>query len=70
MLITLQFVRRKVLNCIQSWVSFRCKSTALGLAPGLAVGLMGGAMTTTPTLAAAQDAVRSGLVEAPPGYHS
>lgn len=39
----------------------------LDLAPGLAAGLMGGAMTTTPTLAAAQDAVRSGLFEVPPG---
>ncbi len=34
----------------------------LDFAPGLAAGLMGGAMTTTPTLAAAQDAVNSGLV--------
>jgi putative transport protein len=34
----------------------------------LLAGLMGGAMTTTPTLAAAQDAVTSGLVEAPPGF--
>ena len=40
----------------------------LDLAPGLSAGLMGGAMTTTPTLAAAQDAVRSGLVEIPSGY--
>jgi putative transport protein len=35
------------------------------LEPGLAAGLMGGAMTTTPTLAAAQDAVRSGIFEVP-----
>jgi putative transport protein len=42
-------------------------SGALELAPGLAAGLLGGAMTTTPTLAAAQDAVRSGLVDLPPG---
>ncbi|MEP4484891.1 MAG: TrkA C-terminal domain-containing protein [Halioglobus sp.] len=42
----------------------------LDFAPGLAAGLMGGAMTTTPTLAAAQDAVRSGLVEMPAGYTS
>ncbi len=41
---------------------------ALDFAPGLAAGLMGGAMTTTPTLAAAQDAIRSGLVEAPAGF--
>ena len=40
----------------------------LDLEPGLAAGLMGGAMTTTPTLAAAQDAVRSGLVEIPVGF--
>lgn len=40
---------------------------ALDLAPGMAAGLMGGAMTTTPTLAAAQDAVTSGLVTVPAG---
>jgi putative transport protein len=39
----------------------------LDFAPGLAAGLMGGAMTTTPTLAAAQDAVNSGLVNLPEG---
>ncbi len=39
----------------------------LDLAPGMAAGLLGGALTTTPTLAAAQDAVRSGLVTAPEG---
>jgi putative transport protein len=39
----------------------------LDFAPGLAAGLMGGAMTTTPTLAAAQDAVNSGLVNIPEG---
>jgi putative transport protein len=40
----------------------------MGLAPGLAAGLLGGAMTTTPTLAAAQDAVRSGIAPVPDGY--
>ena len=40
----------------------------LDFAPGLSAGLLGGALTTTPTLAAAQDAVRSGLVEVPGGY--
>lgn len=42
----------------------------LNLAPGLSAGLMGGAMTTTPTLAAAQDAVKSGLSKIPEGYTS
>ncbi len=42
----------------------------LDFEPGLAAGLMGGAMTTTPTLAAAQDAVRSGLVDVPAGFTS
>ena len=51
--------------------------TAFGLAwllagwldfePGLGAGLLGGAITSTPTLAAAQDAVRSGLVDVAPG---
>lgn len=39
----------------------------LGLAPGLAAGILGGAMTTTPTLAAAQEAVQSGLYRIPAG---
>jgi putative transport protein len=40
-------------------------ASLLEFAPGLAAGMMGGAMTTTPTLAAAQDAVRSGLYSVP-----
>ena len=40
---------------------------ALDLAPGLSAGVLAGAMTTTPTLASAQDAVRSGLAEFPAG---
>ncbi len=40
----------------------------MGLAPGLTAGLLGGAMTTTPTLAAAQDAVKSGIVPLPDGF--
>lgn len=36
-------------------------SQLFGFAPGFNAGLMGGALTSTPTLAAAQDAVRSGL---------
>ena len=39
----------------------------LDLAPGMVAGLMGGAMTTTPTLAAAQDAVNAGLYSIPTG---
>ncbi len=45
-------------------------ANVLNLAPGLAAGLMGGAMTTTPTLAAAQDVVRSGLMDIPDGISS
>ncbi len=45
-------------------------ASALGLAPGMSAGLLGGALTTTPTLAAAQDAVRSGLMEVPSGFTS
>lgn len=40
----------------------------LDLEPGMAAGLLGGAMTTTPTLAAAQDAVRSGIASIPEGF--
>ncbi len=39
----------------------------LGLPFGGIAGLLAGAMTTTPTLAAAQEAVRSGLVAVPEG---
>lgn len=45
-------------------------SSVLGFAPGMSAGLLGGALTTTPTLAAAQDAVRSGLVNIPEGFTS
>ncbi|MGD8975178.1 MAG: TrkA C-terminal domain-containing protein [Desulfobacterales bacterium] len=45
-------------------------SNLLDLAPGLSAGLMGGAMTTTPTLAAAQEAILSGLAKVPDGYTS
>lgn len=43
-------------------------ASALGLAPGLSAGILGGAMTTTPTLAAAQEAVHSGLAAIPDGF--
>ncbi len=39
----------------------------MGLPFGGTAGLLAGAMTTTPTLAAAQEAVRSGLVDIPSG---
>ncbi len=39
----------------------------MGLPFGGTAGLLAGAMTTTPTLAAAQEAVRSGLVDIPAG---
>ena len=43
-------------------------SQTLGFAPGLSAGVLGGAMTTTPTLAAAQEAVNSGLAKIPEGF--
>jgi putative transport protein len=43
-------------------------ANVLELAPGLSAGVLGGAMTTTPTLAAAQEAVHSGLSKIPEGY--
>ncbi len=42
-------------------------SRALGFEFGVAAGLLGGGMTTTPTLAAAQEAVRAGQVPLPAG---
>jgi putative transport protein len=47
---------------LASWLAGR-----LDLPAGTAAGLLAGAMTTTPTLAAAQDTLRSGMVELPPG---
>ncbi len=42
-------------------------SKAMDFEPGTAAGILGGAMTTTPTLAAAQEALRSGQVPLPEG---
>lgn len=42
-------------------------SRALGLEHGLGAGLLAGALTSTPTLAGAQDAVRTGLARLPEG---
>jgi putative transport protein len=38
------------------------------LEPGSSAGVLAGALTTTPTLAAAEDAVRSGIIVPPAGY--
>lgn len=40
----------------------------LNFEPGMAAGMLGGALTTTPTLAAAQDAVSSGIADIPQGF--
>lgn len=40
----------------------------LGLKPGMSAGLLAGGLTSSPTLAAAQDAVREGSVRLPEGY--
>ncbi|MEH6581353.1 MAG: TrkA C-terminal domain-containing protein [Halioglobus sp.] len=42
----------------------------LALQPGMSAGLLAGGLTSSPTLAAAQDAVREGAVTIPPGYTS
>ncbi len=39
----------------------------IGLETGFSAGMLAGALTSTPTLAGAQDAVRSGLASLPPG---
>lgn len=44
-----------------------CLAWLLGLEPGLGAGLLAGAMTSTPTLAGAQDAIASGLARLPGG---
>ena len=43
-------------------------SRAFDFDPGISAGLLGGALTTTPTLAAAQEALRSGNVLPPDGF--
>ncbi len=45
-------------------------ANALQLPPGGAAGLLAGGMTSSPTLAAAQEAVRAGNVAPPPGFTS
>ena len=42
---------------------------ALGLEPGASAGMLAGGLTSSPTLAAAQEAVRSGQVPVPAGTH-
>ena len=42
-------------------------SQLLSLAPGTSAGLLSGGLTSSPTLAAAQEAIRSGQVEPPEG---
>ena len=43
-------------------------SRLLSLEPGTSAGLLSGGLTSSPTLAAAQDAIRSGQVKPPEGY--
>ena len=43
-------------------------SGAFDFEPGISAGLLGGALTTTPTLAAAQEALRAGNVVPPDGF--
>lgn len=40
---------------------------SLGLSPSLSAGVLAGSLTSSPTLAAARDAITSGLVVVPPG---
>jgi putative transport protein len=47
-----------------AWVA----GNVLALPIGASAGLLAGALTSSPTLAAAQDAVRSGLVALPVGW--
>lgn len=41
---------------------------SFGFAPGAAAGLLSGGLTSSPTLAAAQEAIRGGMVAPPDGY--
>lgn len=43
-------------------------SKTIGLAPGASAGLLAGGLTSSPTLAAAQEAVRTGQVSLPEGF--
>ncbi len=45
-----------------------CVSLQIGFEPGIAAGLLSGALTSAGALAAAQDAVSRGLVELPPDF--
>jgi len=43
-------------------------SKFLALDPGTSAGILSGGLTSSPTLAAAQEAIRSGQVQPPPGF--
>ncbi|MEH6590915.1 MAG: TrkA C-terminal domain-containing protein [Halioglobus sp.] len=45
-------------------------SHLLSLQPGMSAGLLAGGLTSSPTLAAAQDAVREGSISLPSGYQA
>ncbi len=55
-----------VVACVSVALTIALGAVA-GLTPGLKAGLLAGSLTSTPTLAAAQDAVSSGLVAEPGG---
>ena len=64
----LQYLALAVFVVVVGFVTTWSAALVLHLPRGGSAGLLSGALTSSPALAAAQDAVRSGLVALPPGW--
>jgi putative transport protein len=63
-----RYIQIGLVVAISAFLTARGMAWLWGLDPGYAAGVLAGGLTSTPTLAAAQDAVSSGLVSFPAGY--
>lgn len=64
----LKYLSLAIVVALTGFIIAVISANLLGLAPGFSAGILGGAMTMTPTLAAAQEAVNSGLANIPDKY--
>jgi putative transport protein len=63
----LRYIALAVVVAVTGFTLTQLVARLLGLETGFSAGMLAGALTSTPTLAGAQDAVRSGLASLPPG---
>ncbi len=64
----LKYLSLALVVAVTGFVLAAALGRILELQPGATAGLLAGALTTTPTLAAAQDAIQSGLAPVPEGW--